>query len=103
MTPGETWISTGTGVRHLRVGGAEMNLVLVKIVLAYALMLEQAEAFDLPLEHAVELQEDLALYFREFSPSERSEFVDRLKEIAPGWSPREQEIIKRLPEEMGMI
>jgi hypothetical protein len=80
-----------------------MNRDLVEIIARYAILLEQADESELPLETAVRHQESLAFHLQRLSPEERRQFIQLLSEVASGVSSEEErEILSRLPDDVGI-
>ena len=80
-----------------------MIKVLVELIAHFAIFLESADETMIPLETAVQQQEEMAFRLQRLTPEERAEFVRLLALVAEEESsPERRDILKRLPQEIGL-
>lgn len=81
-----------------------MTTALVELIAHFAIFLDLADESMISIEAAVQLQEEMAFRLQSLSPNERAEFLRLLALVADSESsPERQDILKRLPEEVGLM
>jgi len=81
-----------------------MNRVLIEIIAQFALFLELADESEIPLETAVKQQEEMAFRLQKLTQQDRSDFILLLKVVAADEEFNHyQEILNRLPEDVGLV